>query len=365
MIRFRSPGDGAHKVVLDSFLANAKDKSGNPIKKHSMWANTYIMPLSELNKGTKPVDYMLKRNLLGVFSPTVENPRAELGYYEFEAGKEYVLILRQTKATSSASKEDGLSTNNLYLSGLSFTYTANPPKKYVDTSKVVYDFDLADKKTGIYDSNSVISEKASDISRLYALGELNWKMASPTNPSDKFKGAGLSIYSNADGYVAFRIQSPGQGLYTLSLVHAQFGRGALGAIYILPADTEDIVFAMDNSNRVGKVNFYNDTGDTATTDGITSLVGTWEFGADSEYIVVVEAFENSPYFSNGYMFFSQLICERGDKTASYQGTKQPKPVVVDPAPVSLMEVASTARNGSSMSFAASRMIAVLPQPVGP
>ena len=339
-IRFRSPGKGAHKVEIDTLLANAKDKNGNPIKKHSVWTNVYIVEASQLDNGkTTITDCLLKRNLVGECQPTPEKPLAEVGYYEFEADKEYVMILRQTRNTYSQGKDaTGLTTNNLYLNSLKFTYTANPPKKVVDTSKVVYDFDLADKKTGIYEEAYYINDRIDDLNRLYALDEINWKLAAPSGSDARFKATGgISSYGKADDYIAFKIKSPGKGLYTLSLNHGKSGRGAVGAVYILPADTEDILFSMDNHNRVGKVEFHNDTGDVALKDGFTSVLGTWEFGSAKEYIVVIEAYDKSPYATQAYMYFSQLICEKGDKT-SIQGERLPHSVVVDPAPVKLLEV---------------------------
>ncbi len=338
-IRFRSPGKGAHKVEIDTYLASTKDANGNPIQKHSVWTNAYIVEASLLDNGKATIeDCLLKRNLVGACNPTVEKPMAEVGYYTFEADKEYVLILRQTRSSYALGKETtGLTTNNLYLNGLKFTYTANPPAKVVDTSKVIYDFDLRDSKTGIYSKDVYINEKVEDTARLYDLEEINWKLAGPSGTDAKFKATGgLTSYGKADDYVAIKIQSPGKGLYTLSLNHGKSGRGAVGAVYILPADTEDIAFAMDNSNRVGKLEFHNDSGDVKLQDGYTSVVGTWEFGSAKEYILVIEAYDKSPYATQAYMYFSQLICEKGDKTTT-QGVRVPHATVVDPAPVKSLE----------------------------
>ncbi len=332
-IRFRSPGKGAHKVEVNSFLPyNTETK----LYKHSVWTDAYIMDASLLDNGKTTIeDFMLKKNLLGSFAPTADKPTAELGYYTFEEGKEYILILRQTKKSYNASKEDGLGTLNLYLDSLKFTYTANPPQKVVDTSKVVYDFDLGDPKTGIYSGSPLLNDKFDDISQLYSLEELNWKFLEKVN-SDNWKFAnGITAYSKADDYVAFRIKSPGKGKFTLSLNHGTHGRGAKGGVYILPADTKDIVSALDTSNRVGLMNFYNETGDVVVEDGVISLLGTWEFGNADEYIVVVEAFATSPYTSEAYMYFSQLVCEKGDTTSKYKTEKKVNSLVVAPAAVKI------------------------------
>lgn len=339
-IRFRSPGKGAHKVVLDSFLVEGLDKATNKtVKKHSIWTEAYIMEASLLDNGkTTVADFALKKNLLGTFNPTVKNPDVELGYYTFEKDTEYILILRQTKKTYEASKETGRNTANLYLEGLKFTYTKNPPKKVVDTSKVIYDFDLGDPKNGIYAKSPTLNEKMSDISRLYDLEELNWELAEAVGSDAwKFSGNGVTMYALPDDYIAFRIKSPGKGLYTLSLNHAVGGRGGTGAVYVIPADSEDVIFATDNHNRVGKLSFANEDGNVTPQDGSTSVIGTWEFGSAKEYIVVIEAYEKSPYTNECYMYVSQLICEKGDKTAGVVKEKKAHSVVVDPGPVKVTE----------------------------
>ncbi len=346
-IRFRSPGKGAHKVEVNSYLPY---NTVQEVYKHSVWTDAYIMDASLLDNGKTTIeDFMLKKNLLGSFEPTVDKPTADLGYYTFEEGKEYILILRQTKKSYNASKEDGLGTLNLYLKSLKFTYTANPPQKVVDTSKVVYDFDLRDPKTGIYTGNPMINDQYDDISRLYSLEELNWRLQEPVKENGwKFAGSGgVTLYSKQDDYIAFRIKSPGKGKYTLTLDHGTHGRGAKGGVYILPADTKDITAALDTSNRVGLMNFYNQTGDVVVIqrsqrifsllveDGVISLLGTWEFGNASEYIVVVEAFGTSPYTSEAYMYISKLICEKGDTTSKYKSEKTPNSICVAPAAVKI------------------------------
>lgn len=337
-IRFRSPGDGYHQVLVDSYLS-ARTGADGTIYRHSVWTEAYILDAAALDSGkTTIADSMLKRNKLGEFSPTSVNPDPTIGYYDFEANKEYVLVLRQTKATYTASKEDGLTTLNLYLEGLKFTHTPNYKPPVADNSKVVYDVDLADKNTGIYPKKTGLNDKFDDIHRLYGLGELNWEFAEPVADSYwSFTDNGVTVYTAPDDYVAFRIQSPGSGLYTLRLSHGIFGKGALGAVYVLPADTENIQEAMDTHNRVGMMPFYSKDGvmTDGVVDGNISLVGTWEFGDAKEYIVVVEAYATSAYTSMSYMYISQLICEKGNTISDSEVEKKINSIIVDPAPVKI------------------------------
>ena len=329
-IRFRAPGNGYHKVTVDTGLGSVVS-GGETIYKHSIWTDAYMLDAASIDNGSATiVDSLLKRNKLSnMFAPTVEKPDADVGYYNFTAGKEYILVLRQTKSSYNSGKETGLTTTNLYLKGLSFKAEPGYVPPAVDNTKVVYDFDLGDSKTGIYPNNTMLNDKMDDLKRLYDLGEINWYVQEPVSGGGKLSnGSGVTMYSNADEYAAFRIKSPGPGTYTLTMKHATFGRGAMAALYILPADTTNIVEALDTHRRVGLMRFYNDNGELVVKDGLTSLAGTWEFGDEEEYIVVLEAFGKSPYTSEAYMYFSQLICEKGDVTANYPQEKKANSIVV-------------------------------------
>ncbi len=328
--RVKAPGTGTYDLTVNTASANA---SG--VQKHSMWTESYFFAADKITGSTGVKDLLTAKNKIGMFSPTVESPDTFLGNVSMQSGKDYILVLRMTNDTRAAVPDTNVRTSNLYLK--SFTFVAAAPPA-VDTSKVTFDFDLADKKTALFSNNTYIKDVADTLDSYYKDEVLNWTLAEDAASSTRFRSSGgLTTYGKQDEYIAFRIKFPGSGLYTLSLNHGQMGRGATGAVYILPGDTTDIAFAMDNHNRVGKVQFYNENGDTAITDDVTSMIGTWEFSANKEYILVVEAYENSPYFENGYMYISQLICEKGDKMPS-AGAAKPHSVVVDPAPVKLLEV---------------------------
>ncbi len=329
-IRFRAPGSGYHKITVNTGLGSVVS-GGQTIYKHSIWTDAYVLDAASVDSGsTTIVDALLKRNKLSnMFAPTVDKPDADVGYYNFTANKEYILVLRQTKSSYNTGKETGLTTTSLYLKGMSFKAEPGYVPPAADNTKVVYDFDLADAKTGIYPNNTMLNDKMDDLKRLYDLGEINWHMQEAVNGGGKLSnGSGVTMYSNADEYAAFRIKSPGPGTYTLTMKHATFGRGAMAALYILPADTTNIVEALDTHRRVGLMRFYNDNGELVVKDGLTSLAGTWEFGDEEEYIVVLEAFGKSPYTSEAYMYFSQLICEKGDVTENYPKEKKPNSIVV-------------------------------------
>ena len=328
-LRIKAPGTGTYDLTVNTATVTS---SGD--QKHSAWTEAYFFAADKITGSTGINDLLTLKNKLANFAPTVENPDAFLGNVSMQAGKEYIVVLRNTYDVFTSVGKD-TRTANLYLKGLTFVAAAPPP---VDTSKVTFDFDLADKKTALFSNNTYIKDVADTLDSYYKDEFLNWTLAEDAASSTRFRSSGgLTTYGKQDEYIAFRIKFPGSGLYTLSLNHGQMGRGATGAVYILPGDTTDIAFAMDNHNRVGKVQFYNENGDTAITDNVTSVIGTWEFSANKEYILVVEAYEGSPFFEQGYMYVSQLICEKGDKTSS-AGAAKPHSVVVDPSPVKLLEV---------------------------
>ncbi len=336
-IRIHAPGNGYHKVTLNSSLT----QSGG-VNKHSMWVNAYIVEASQVTEGKSSIeDAMLKRNLVGMFNPTVENPNVDIGYYNFTEGKDYILILRQNKKTFDGATADGLSTYNMYLKGLAFEYTAKPPVKEEEVSTtVIFDFDLGDTKNGIYPSGTLMNDKLAAVDRLYKLDELNWNVEKVAASNAKYY-IGVTTYGATDDYVAFRIKSPGEGLYTLSLNHAKSGRGGTGAVYILPVSAaDDPIIATDIHNRIGRVKYYNDSGDpNPSDDSYNTLLGTWEFGADEEYIVVFEAYAPCPYgVATSYMYFSQLICEAGDTTANYATEKTANTIMIKDGPINTLDV---------------------------
>ena len=305
--RIQSPGKGYHKVTMGTFLTQGKDADGNSVKKHSIWTDVYIIEASQLDNGKITIrDAMLKKYKLGDFQPTVENPDAYIGTFNFEEGKEYILIFRETMKHWQQVKNIG-GTLNMYLKGLTFQYTGKADTNGIDPNTTIYDFDLADKLNGIYTGSPKLNDKMDDVSRLYSLEDLNWKQEEiATGSAWKYSGTGVTAYSAPDDYLVYRIKSPGKGLYTLTLNHGKSGRGGTGAVYILPvSEAANAIEATDIHNRVGRVKFYNDNGDVNPSDGYTSLLGTWEFGAAEEYLVVVEAYSVCPYdAATSYMYFS-------------------------------------------------------------
>ena len=339
--RIKSPGKGYHAVTMNTFLTQGKDAKGNAVTKHSIWADVYIIEASKVDNGKITLrDAMLKKYKLGNFEPTVKEPDAYIGTYNFEEGKEDIIIFRETMKHWQKVKNAG-GTLNLYLEGFDIKFTGKPDYSGIDPNKTIYDFDLAHKENGIYTGSPTLDEKKADVSRLYGLEDLNWKLEeNATGGSTKFSGTGLTCYSRANEYLVFRIKSPGKGLHTLTLNHGRSGRAGTGAVYVLPvSDLDNAYDATDIHNRVGRVNFYNGTGDVNPTSGYTSLLGTWEFGSASEYLVVIEAFAACPIdVATSYMYINQLVCEKGDVTSKYQAEKTVNSMLISDGPVNTLDI---------------------------
>lgn len=235
-----------------------------------------------------------------------------------ESESEYILVFQVNKNYKNATSGSGsVYLDQLYMKEL-----------VIDTSVSVYDFDLADKENGIYtvpEGADYVDakDKLDDIASRYAAGKLNWNYQDIYSDmkTDGQLGAthvrlypenGMRLYTNYGAWIAFKIKSPGEGIRTLNLTYATTKSGAKATIYILPADTADIDKAIDPSNRVGKVKFHNADGAEGFQDGLTAVVGSYRFGTEEEYILVIEATERTPFNDHrAYLHFSQLTITEG------------------------------------------------------
>ncbi len=304
------------------------------------WAEIYLIK-GALTDSAAIEKQMTKDNLIGAVNMKskkfeLTDRSVDLGAVNFE-NSEYTLVFKATE-------DSGNKAAYMFLSGLTITHESLMPPP--GPNEVVYNFDLHNKEDGIYTGKAYLKDKIPDLAERYEKGKLNWmyygKNTGLSDESHMFNGNyGMSMYCMEGDWMAFKIKSPGPGKYTFTVNHALSGNGALGAIYILPADTSvsDIEKAMDHSNRVGKIEFYNETGTTPVVNGATSTVGTFNFGSASEYIMVLEAYDNTPYKNNfAYMWVSQVIVKEGDYTSgSVIGQRKIKPIVVDEGPCRTME----------------------------
>ena len=339
-ITLRSPGTGNYKLTVDFGVHRTGAKQGS----------IYILPgdtadVAAAIASGKAIGTVNYDNGASVSSTAPELGRSTYGNaIAMESGKEYILVFTADIV--------GRNSSRLYIDSVMLTKEGKetpadiipyrePEPEPIPAGSTVYDIDLADSVNGIYSSKTLVLDVVDQLHNRYTSGTSNWDWEGDdcvNAGTMAFIGSGLAVYGSEYDWIAFRIKSPGEGLHTVGINHAENANGGIGAVYILPADTEDIGKALDSSNRVGKVHFENDNGDTAVVDGKRTMVGTWEFGADDEYIVVVEAYERSPYAeTRAYMYISQIFMTPGDIMPETTQKRVIHPVVANPGPIRLLE----------------------------
>lgn len=326
----KSPGTGVYYLTLDyQTRADATTSADIYLIKGALTDPAAIEKQLTKNNLLKSVDMKSKKFEL-------KDKEIILGPATFEQG-EYTIVFK-------AAEDSGNKAAYMFLTALTLTHESLMPPP--GPNEVIYNFDLHNKEDGIYTGRAYLKDKIPDLAQRYAKEKLNWKYYGKntglTDEGHMFNGNyGMSMYTMEGDWMAFKIKSPGPGVYTFTVNHALSGNGALGAIYILPANTpvSEIEKAMDHSNRVGKLEFYNDTGTTPVVNGFTSVVGTFDFGYADEYIMVIEAYDNTPYKNNfAYMWISQVIVKEGDYTEkTVVGQRKIKPIVVNEGACRTME----------------------------
>ncbi len=323
--RIENPGTDTYDVRLVSTGAS------------KACVNIYLIPAASEFTVTRAETEaaMTSENLLVKGAIIDDEGTFYLGEYTFGMQEEYILVIEYTKGTFLYMGEVKMTQDGVLADG-----TVKKQKIYNGT---VYDFDMADSMDGVFTKGTVKAPDAMDtLNSLWRSGKLNWKWenastellgntkATATQLSDLtrfYRATGMRIFSKVNYWSAFRIKSPGSGTFTLSLNHAVSNYSGTLAVYILPGDTEDIEAAMDHSNRAGLVALYND-GSSGTKDGYHSYIGYWDFEAGKEYIIVLEAYETSPYSTYCYMNISQMIAQRGKIDFESDEEKKVKAVTV-------------------------------------
>ena len=322
-----APGTGVYYLTLDYQMRSDATQGGE-----IYLIKGALTDPAEIEKQMTPANLLITLNCKSKRTDMVDK-QADLGAVSFEKG-EYTLVFKGAKNSGNASA-------HMYINKLTAVHESiAPPPAAPET---VYNFDLANRNEGIYSGAPTLSDKIDDIAQRYAAGELNWKYqdkaANLGLGSHAFNAIyGMVMYTSVDNWMAFKIKSPGEGLHTLILNHARSGNGALGAVYILDADTEDIQSAMDHSNRVSKIEFYNESGDPNVSSGYTTILDTYNFEADKEYIIVFEAYTSTIYKKDlGYMWLSQLIAREGDHTVTGERQRKVNSIVVSADSCKTME----------------------------
>lgn len=338
--KIQSPGTGDYKLTVDYMVHKFGAKSGS----------IYILPgdtedIAAAIKSGKAVGTLNFDNGASSDSDPAAAARTTFsGNIKFIAGREYIVVFKANTM--------GRVNTYMYITKLTLTRSGLktpadiipervPEPEPLPQGSVLYNVDLSDTVKGIYKGKTYVPAKMAEIENMYKSGTLNWKfqelgMINTSNLA--FLSVGLTDYASEGDWYALKIKSPGKGLHTLIIDHAVSSNGGIGAFYILPADTEDIAAAMDPSNRIGKLDFVDENGNPAATDGSRSFVGTWEFGDAEEYILVVEAYDNSVNdATKSYNYISQFAFAPGEHKGKETNNRVIRPIAVDEGAIKILE----------------------------
>ncbi len=165
------------------------------------------------------------------------------------------------------------------------------------------------------------------------------------NSSAKFYSvAGSKIMTYVGDYVVYKIKSPGAGVRSLTLKHGVFFRDGKVDMYVMPATTTDIKAAMIPENRVGRIDFYKEnTADVVW--GNDTVVGSYNFGADDAYYVVMYVCEASPIDPTMCYFQpTSLTITEGVLTPTVPNQRA-NSIVINNSPIETFEPATYAATG--------------------
>ena len=195
---------------------------------------------------------------------------------------------------------------------------------------VDYDFHAARKLNG--GSIKDLEAKSDWIRQQYDAGKLNWYFYAIHNTRDNSPSLirndyAMRISCNIDSWAAIAFQSPGSGSYTLQLTHSLYPYGAEVALaYILPmpdASVKDktayINQAIAENSATGVLDFYHEG--SVSIDTQLSTLGSYNFQAGKEYILVLEATEGcNSTGTAAYMLFSKITAVAGTEAAEQKNT---------------------------------------------
>lgn len=140
--------------------------------------------------------------------------------------------------------------------------------------------------------------------------ETNSYTARPAfQPAGFFRGR-----TKIGNWVAFTIENPGSGIWSVSMEHPICKTGAAVVnVHILPADADVATAVAAKNYCVGTYNCYDSTVTDKANKSLTTLVGNWTAEAGQDYILVFEAAEkgNSKSADSAFIYFSKLIMKEG------------------------------------------------------
>lgn len=171
--------------------------------------------------------------------------------------------------------------------------------------------------------------------------------------SASLMGNDLRTYSSPGQYIAFRMRKSATdiGDYTVSMYHDVSARGGYVDMHILPVGTQDIPGALDFDNCVGRLDFNggNDetSPDTPVNPHVNEVIGYHTFGDETEFLVVFNMVEGSPYAHNYCYTFLDMLTFTPGKDTPLTPPRRVSPMVVSDGPVEYFETTLYAAVGQA------------------
>lgn len=165
-----------------------------------------------------------------------------------------------------------------------------------------------------------------------------------------FDYQGLVFWCQLNDWVAFKIQSPGNGKFNVSLNYYNHGNNTKEcSVYILPAETTDIAGALGSDTLINAANLRSGTQNTICN----AELGEAQFEADKEYIVVFKSTKdrnNGTSTTTAYMHLVGL---------TMAGQKEPEVTPPSTTELSFYNAALGVKEGERISLATDEALSAL------
>ncbi|MBQ7120221.1 MAG: S-layer homology domain-containing protein [Oscillospiraceae bacterium] len=111
--------------------------------------------------------------------------------------------------------------------------------------------------------------------------------------------------TDANGVIALEINVPATGSCDIILNHDKKPSGGVGEVYIMSADTEDVLSALTEENKVGEADYFAET-----EENVDTPLGKYTFKMQGKYLVVLKTRETGVA-----QYPKKLILDGGSRAA--------------------------------------------------
>lgn len=355
--QIKSPGAGEYELVLEH---GARPRGASV-------GRIYILPATESFNTVAEIDAAVgNHNTEGTqayagtanWYSSTENTtgvRTNAFRYNFEAGKEYVLVFKSqvkslenanafmyaTKLTATPVVPEETTTPQETTAAQETTVpqeTTSPSETTVPEETIpdvtvpegydaAYDFMLKNDGTKLVDSATAIAANYDQLKWKFYMTSFQYgydgiRDGAAVGPGTIFNKNtnSLEMPSSTGQWFAYQIKAPGTGWYEITLEHGARPRGAAEVgLYILPAtvdyDTVDEIKAAIADGTAKTLTVADMCSEEENQKGILSDKFYYEFEAGKDYIFVLRSQKKADTNSNAYLYASKLLLKQTEKPA--------------------------------------------------